>query len=163
MYIKARDSVGSKNDIRDWDLFSLIGTRKVIFLKMSLIYCIFISRLSNHYCSVKHFRRYLIILKKTLVKLVETVSQSLIGGDRLCSFLCNGAWRNTAWHFRTMQFNKLSDSCQDLQMCSSNFILVGSLTKQILRLINHFLSSFCADARKLILQISFVIRTDKWE
>ena len=41
--------------------------------------------------------------------------------------------------------------------------MFGSLTKQILRLINHFLSSFCADARKLILQISFVMLTDKWE
>ena len=42
-------------------------------------------------------------------------------------------------------------------------VKVGSLTKHILRLINHFLSSFCVAARKLILQISFVILTDKWE
>ena len=44
-------------------------------------------------------------------------------------------------------------------------VYVGLLVNKalILRLINHFLSSFCADARKLILQISFVILTDKWE
>lgn len=62
---------------------------------------------------------------------------------------------------------RLHDSLFD---CASTLrseikVYVGLLVNKalILRLINHFLSSFCADARKLILQISFVILTDKWE